>query len=350
MNNITKGVEFNRAITSKDVAKLAGVSQSSVSRTFNTPEGRGVKPEIREKVLQAASELGYRPNLLASSMSSGRTNLIALVVGEQLGPFYNSIIHRFLEEIQASGRQCLVFKVARQGDIKKIIEKVIQYQVDGIIITASAMDKVVVETVKNNDVPVVLFNKFIPGLAVNMVYSDPVEGGRLAAQHLYEAGANNIAYVSYTKESSEEVEKKIGFYSELRQKGVFSIAEDASEYDYDGGVEAGRRLFSENENIDAVFCTSDLVALGIIDVAKNEFGINVPEDVKIMGYDNIHMGTWQSYSLTTIKQPIDEMVKMAVAMIEESVENSKTEQRVEMFAPELIVRKSSAPQSNKALQ
>ena len=120
-----KKIPLNKSVTSKDVAKEAGVSQSTVSRVFNSPEGCNVKPHVKERVLQIAKELGYRPNLVARGMISGRTNIVGLVVGDSLGPFYNTIINGFVKKIQDIGKQCLVFKVPRQGQIDQIIERVI---------------------------------------------------------------------------------------------------------------------------------------------------------------------------------------------------------------------------------
>ena len=108
---------LNKSITSKDVAKQAGVSQSTVSRVFNSPQGCTVKPLVKERVLSVAKELGYRPNLVARGMISGRTNIVGLVVGDSLGPFYNAIINSFVKKLQDIGKQCLVFKVPRQDQI-----------------------------------------------------------------------------------------------------------------------------------------------------------------------------------------------------------------------------------------
>lgn len=335
-----KEVPFNKSITSKDVAKRAGVSQSTVSRVFNTPAGSEVKAEAREKVLNAAREIGYRPNLVARGMISGKTNVIGLVVGDSLGPFYNRIINNFVEKIQEIGKQCLVFKVPRQGQLDAIIERVIQFQVEAVVITASAMTKVMAEAIVNNDIPVVLFNRLIPGVDINTVYVDPVEGAGLVADFLHEKGHERIGYIQFKKETSEEMEKKIGFYSRLRKYGIFQIQEEQSGYNYGEGYEAGRRMLQTENPPSAIFCTSDLIAMGVMDVARKEFGLRIPEDLAVMGYDDIEMAAWKAYELSTVHQPIEVLINKTVNILEDLLAGKKRKVVVEMVKPVIVKRRT----------
>lgn len=334
-----KKVPFNKSVTSRDVAKAAGVSQSTVSRVFNSGNGYGVKPAVRERVLQVAEEIGYRPNLIARGMISGKTNVIGLVVGDSLGPFYNRIINNFAERIQEIGKQCLIFKVPRQEQLDSIIERVVQFQVEAVVITASAMTKVMAEAMLDNDIPVVLFNRFIPGVNISMVYSDPVEGGGIAAEYLYKMGHRNIGYIQFKKETGEELEKKIGFYSKLRQYGIFQLKEEQAGYDYQEGYEAGIRMLTKKERPSAVFCTSDVIALGVMDAARKGLGLRVPEDVAVMGYDDIEMASWKAYELTTIHQSVENLIDKTVGVLKDLLQNEKAV-HAEMVKPELIERRS----------
>lgn len=331
---------LNHSITSKDVAKLAGVSQSTVSRSFSTANGTGVKKEIREKVFRAAEELGYRPNLVARGMISGKTNMIGLVVGDNLGPFYTRIVDLFAEKIQECGKQCLVFKIPRQGHLTSIIERVIQFRMEGVIITASAINRVMAETMLENDIPVVLFNRFIPGVDINMVYVDPVEGGKLVAEYLYEKGHRKIGYVQFDRETSEEMEKKIGFYSQLRQHQIYTLKEEQSDYSYESGYEAGVRILASEDHPTAIFCTSDLVALGVMDAAREVYGLEIPKDIAVIGYDDIEMASWKSYQLTTVKQPVEELIEKTVQILMDKIADPTGKPVVEMVKPELTIRKT----------
>lgn len=340
MSEDKKKTILNRTITSKDVAKLAGVSQSTVSRTFNSADGTGVKKEIRERVFKAAKELGYRPNLVARGMISGKTNMIGLVVGDNLGPFYNRIVDLFVEKVQERGKQCLLFKIPRQGNLTAIIERVVQFRMEGVIITASAINRIMAETMIENDIPMVLFNRFIPGVDVNMVYVDPVEGGKLVAEYLFQKGHRNIGYVQFDRETSEEMEKKIGFYSQLRQHQVYIMKEEQSDYSYQGGYEAGIRLLEKKDHPTAVFCTSDLVALGVMDAARKVYGMNIPKDLAVVGYDDIEMASWASYQLTTVKQPTERLIEKTVQILMDKIIEPTSKTAVEMIKPELIIRQT----------
>lgn len=341
-----KKIPLNKSVTSKDVAKEAGVSQSTVSRVFNSPEGCNVKLHVKERVLQIAKELGYRPNLVARGMISGRTNIVGLVVGDSLGPFYNTIINGFVKKIQDIGKQCLVFKVPRQGQIDQIIERVIQFQVEAVVITASAMTKVMAETIVDNDIPVVLFNRFIPGMDINTVYVDPIYGSGLVADYLYENGHRNIGYIQFEKETSEENEKKIGFYSKLRQYQIYQIQEEKAAYDYQSGYQAGIRMLQKENRPSAIFCTSDLIAMGVMDAARYKLGIKVPEELSVIGYDDIEMASWESYYLSTIHQPVNEMIEEVVQMVDILLQSGECEEKIKMIEPQLIVRHSSGQIEN----
>ena len=335
-------VTLNKSVTSKDVARIAGVSQATVSRVFNSTGKSTVKVEARERVLQVAKEIGYRPNLVARGMISGQTNIIGLVVGDSLGPFYNRIINSFVEKIQAIGKQCLVFKVPRQDQLTQIIERVLQFHVEAVVITASAVTKVMTEVITENEVPVILFNRFIPGIDVHTVYVDPVVGAGLVAEYFYKNGHSNIGYIQFTKETGEELEKKIGFYSKLRQYNINQVKEETSGYDYQEGLDAGLRMLTKAQPPSAIFCTSDLIAMGVMDAARYKLGLRIPEDVSIVGYDDIEMASWETYSLTTIHQPVDEMIEEVVRMLDAVLREEDGGDKIKVISPKLIERGSVA--------
>lgn len=296
-----------RVITSIDVAKLAGVSQSSVSRVMNADSSREVKVETREKVLNAARELGYKPNIIARSMISHKTDIIGVVIGNPVGPYYSKIMMKLVTKIQESGKQCLMFTVKSGEDIDKILQRVLQYQVDGIIITSAALSREMANISIKTETPIVLFNRFVPGLNVSSVYCDNIEAGRIIAQFLWENGYENIAYVGYEKDSASEIERRVGFHEKLREYGVYNVVEERSDYTYESGYKAAIRLLKVDNPPKAIFCSSDLIAMGAMDAARLEMGLKVPEDVSIIGFDNVPMAAWPSYSLTTVHQPVDEL-------------------------------------------
>ena len=183
------------------------------------------------------------------------------------------------------------------------------------------MNKVMAETCEENNIPVILFNRFIPGIKISTVYVDPIEGGGMAAEYLLKKGHKNIGYIQFTRETSEEMEKKIGFYSKLRQSGIHNLKEESANYDYDSGYEAGKRMLALSNPPTAIFCTSDLIAIG--------------------GYDDIQMASWKSYNLTTIRQPLDLLIEKTINILKSLLNEENPESVVEMLKPELIERGST---------
>lgn len=331
----------NRVVTSMDVAKLAGVSQTSVSRVFNDDSSRGVKQETREKVLAAAKELGYKPNIIARSMISRKTDIIGLVIGNPVGPFYTKIITSLTAKIQEMGKQCLIFTVDSEQDIDRLLERVLQYQVDGIIITAAALSREMANLCVENDTPIVLFNRFVPGLNASSVYCDNIEAGRAVAEYVAESGHKNIAHITYKKDSSSVLERKFGFYGKLREFGIYSVIEEVADYTYESGYNAALKLLTRENRPDAIFCTSDLMAMGAMDAARFKMGLKIPGDLSIIGFDDIPMASWEAYDLTTINQPVELLVDETVNTLSQLIDNPATGPVSKMLKMKLVKRGST---------
>jgi DNA-binding LacI/PurR family transcriptional regulator len=337
---ITKA-NSSRVVTSMDVAKLAGVSQTSVSRVFNSDSSREVKPETREKVLAAAKELGYKPNIIARSMISRKTDIIGVVIGNPVGPFYSKIMMNLMSKIQEMGKQCLMFTVESGEDIDKLLQRVLQYQVDGIIITAAALSREMANYCIQNETPIILFNRFVPGLNISSVYCDYIEAGRMVAELFLNKGCKNIAYIGYEKDSASEMEKKIGFYGKLREHGIYNILEERANFVYESGYEAALRLLRGDTLPEAIFCSSDLIAIGAMDAVRLELGLKIPEDIVVVGFDGISMAEWSSYDLTTIQQPIDELCSETIDILNKHISNPAQAQTIRMLKTKLIERGST---------
>lgn len=337
---------FNKAnagkvVTSIDVARLAGVSQSSVSRVLNADSSREVKEETREKVLTAAKELGYKPNIIARSMISCKTDIIGVVIGNPVGPFYSKIMMKLMTKIQESGKQCLMFTVKSEENIDKILQRVLQYQVDGIIITSAALSREMANLCIQTETPIVLFNRFVSGLNISSVYCDNIEAGRIVAQFLWENGYKKIAYIGYEKDAASEMERKIGFYGKLREYGIYNVKEERSDYTYEAGYKAAIRLLKQDNSLEAIFCSSDLIAMGAMDAARIEMGLKVPGDISIIGFDNVPMAAWPSYDLTTVHQPVEELGDETMDVLSELMENPGKAPITRMLRMELIERGST---------
>lgn len=331
----------NKRVTSKDVAKLAGVSQSTVSRVFNPNSDREVKEDIKQRVLEVGRKLGYKPNIIARSLASKRTNMVGVVVANPIGPFYSKIITDLTSKLQQNGAQPLIFTLEEQEDIQKIIDKVVQYQVDGVIITSSALSEKMADECIENRLPTVLFNVYQKNSNISSIYSNNMESGRMAAKLLADTGHKNIAHITYKKPALTIVERKIGFYEELKKYGIEYITEESCDYTYEAGYEVGIKLLKRKSIPDAVFCVSDVIAMGVIDAIKNESNLKIPDDIAIIGFDDIPEASWKSYDLTTIHQPVGLMIEKSVKALFKLICEDNTEEIIEQVNTEIVIRKST---------
>ncbi len=326
----------NKRITSKDVAKLAGVSQATVSRVISPSSNRKVDSILANKVNNAITELGYVPNMLASSISSGKTDTIGLVIGDQLGPFYYDVLERFIIGLQNSGLQTKIFKIDNEDKISDIIKNLLKYSVDGVIITSSVVTTEFVETVRKNDTPVLLFNRFIQARNINIVYIDSYKSGELAAENFASTGRKRLAYLGSNNSAVDEVNKKNGFFNTANKYGLEVVSKVSIPYSYNDGYDSWMNIVSAKEP-DAIFCSSDLIALGAYDAMKLQ-GIRVPEDVAIIGHDNISMCDWMPYRLSSISQPHEHAINVGIQILLDNMKNKDALPQIRAFKPTLVGR------------
>jgi len=274
-------------------------------------------------------------------MISRKTDIIGVVIGSPVGPFYFEIMMTLMTKIQELGKQCLMFTVESGEDIDNILQRVLQYQVDGIIITSAALSSEMANLCIQNETPIILFNRFVAGLNVSSVYCDNIEAGRIVAQFLWDKGYKNIAYVGYEKDSASEMERKIGFRGKLSEYGIYNVVEEHADFSYKSGYEAAIRLLQLNHPPDVIFCTSDLIAMGVMDAARVEMGIKVPEDVSVVGFDDIPMAAWPSHDLTTVHQPVEELCNETMELLSVLIENPGKGPITRMLRMQLIERGST---------
>jgi len=300
---------MRRRITSVDVAQKAGVSQSAVSRVF-TP-GSSVSEQIRGKVLRAARALNYVPNSIARSLITARSNIVAMVIGDLSNPFYNTVLDHFSRVLQEQGKHALVFRVAIGSEVDDALLSVLQYQVDGIIITSAQVSSKMAGLCLDRGIPVVMFNRYVEGLDTNNVCCDNLQGGRLAAHTLLKAGGSRFGLIAGEHNASTNRDRVNGFLAALAEAGVSmdKVVMQPGHYTYSGGYQAIQTMFAgEESHPDAIFCTNDIMALGAMDALREECGLRVPDDVMMLGFDDIPEGARAPYRLTTIAQPLDDMI------------------------------------------
>mgnify|MGYP006409515239 FL=1 len=327
-------------ITSMEVAKLAGVSQSAVSRVF-TP-GASSSKKTNELVRKAAAELGYRPNVLARSLITGKSRMIGLVVAYLDNYFYPEALELLSSALQKKGYHVLIFMSGnKEGDIAEAVDEILDYQVDGIIAASVSMSSDLAKRCTSAGVPVVLFNRTQDDDRLSAVTSDNFQGGQKVARFLLAGGHKRIGYIAGWEGASTQRDREKGFTEELVRNGQELYAREVGNFNSDEARQAARTMFSKKNFPDAVFVANDAMAIAVIDVIRFELGLQVPEQVSVVGYDDVPISSWPAYDLTTVRQPANRMVAETVSILIESIENkTTTARRVEIDGP-LMVRGSA---------
>ena len=326
-------------VTSLEVAKLAGVSQSAVSRVF-TP-GASASNKTIEKVRKAADELGYRPNILARAMVSGKSRMIGVVVAYLENQFYPDVLEKLSNAFQAEGYHVLVFMAANtSGNIDSVVEEILDYQVDGIIAASVSMSSELSERCRSANIPMVLFNRSQDDPSMSAVTSANFEGGRKVAEFLLAGGHKKIGYIAGWEGASTQRDREAGFVEGLADAGVSLHARTVGNFHMDQAREATLEMFASDPP-DAVFVANDHMALAVMDTLRFELNLKVPQDVSVVGYDDVTMSAWPAYNLTTVRQPANRMVAETVGIMLSKIQNIETiPRRIEIDGP-LIVRGSA---------
>jgi DNA-binding LacI/PurR family transcriptional regulator len=327
-----------RRVTSNEVARLAGVSQSTVSRVFSA--GSRVAGETSEKVRQAATTLGYQPNVIARSLITRRTDMVGIVMAEITSPFYPYVLEKFTERLHELGKRVLLFTTSPQGDVDETLQDVLKYQVDGLIVANATLSSTLVGECARRGTPLILFNRYVHGGQASAVCCDNVAGGQLVAELLWAAGHRRLAYITGKANTSTNVDRERGFRERLAELRDTTLLHARGAYSYQSGYDAATGLLERDERPDAIFCANDITALGAIDAARDR-GVAIPEQLSIVGFDDIPAASWTAYNLTTVRQPVDSMIDISVRLLLERVETPDLDPVI-TFVPGTLVRRGSA--------
>jgi len=326
-------------ITSAQVAKRAGVSQSAVSRVF-TP-GASASENTINKVKKAANDLGYRPNILARAMVSGKSHIIGVVVAYLENQFYPEALERLSNALQVKGYHVLIFMAGKNMEsIDSVVDEILDYQVDGIIAASVSMSSNLTDRCKNAGVPMVLFNRYqdIPGMSA--VTSDNIAGGRKVAEFLIAAEHSKIGYISGWEKASTQRDREAGFISKLARHGLGLHNRKVGNFVMEEAREATRQMFIVDPP-DSVFVANDHMAFAVMDTLRFELGFEIPKDVSIVGYDDVPASAWPAYNLTTVQQPVQLMVKETVEILINKIEDSECEPKRVKIDGSLVIRGSA---------
>lgn len=335
---MTRRVPGVRApVTVRDVAALAGVSVSAVSRAF-TPDG-SVSDDKRRRVLAAAETLGYRPNLLARSLVTRRSNIIGLVSGPMDNPFYPALTEALAAALAKAGLRPLLFTSDRGAEADPRLEEILHYKVDGIVMASTRLSSRLADECRKARVPVVMLNRTTAAPAVSTVTGDNETGARAVAAFLLAGGHRRLAFMAGRADASTSIVREEAFAAYLRERGAPPPVREVGDYAFEGAWAAAQRLFGRKDRPDAVFCANDHMAFATIEVARSVFGLAPGRDVSIVGFDDVAMAAWPGYGLTTFSQPVGPMADLALDLLDGLRQGRDA---VNMVVPGRLVIRSSA--------
>lgn len=328
-----------KTVTIKDVAKKAGVSLATVSRTLSGKDP--VRPETRERVMTAIKELNYSPNAFARQLRTQHTNNVVVIVPD-IG---NSIYHKFIRGVEAeasqNGYQILIADVKGQPDIEKYYFKAIQERaVDGIIsASASIAEKILNQIAK--DYPLIMAMQQIPNMTVSSVTIDNMTASREITTHIIRLGHKTIAYISSNQNLLLYQDRLIGYQNALENHGI-RFDKNLVRFDepsIQGGYKCMCQLLDSEKNITAVVTAGDTMAIGAMR-AIQEYGMKVPDDIAVVGFDDIEISSYWTPALTTIRQPVYQIGQRSFQRLLNMINTGNISGSKDIIPHELIIRKS----------
>jgi DNA-binding LacI/PurR family transcriptional regulator len=326
-------------VTSSQVAEHAGVSQSAVSRTF-TP-GASISPKTRQKVLASAKTLGYRPNAIARSLITSRSRIIAVVMAYLENLFYPDVLEELGRALAAENYHLLLFTGFMDRDSDPVFDQLMQYRVDGIILASTSLSSELSEECATAGIPVVLFNRTTERDAVSSVTTRNREGGKRIAEFLVAGGHTSFGYIAGLENSSTNRDRQQGYVEALAAHGFVDVIVGTGNYSRTDAQDAARAMLSRPDRPQALFVANDHMAVAVMDVARYEFGLKIPEDLSIVGYDDVGPARWTSYGITSMSQPLKRMVEATVDILMDQIASGEIEAEHRILNGELIVRTSA---------
>jgi DNA-binding LacI/PurR family transcriptional regulator len=323
--------------TSQDVAEIAGVSQSTVSRVF--AGSTNVSEKKRKKILAAAEKLDYKPNAHARSLITRRTMMIGIVMRNIRNPFYSAVLEIFHNRFSALGYHLIFINSENEEIQESEITRLLEYNVEGVIITDALLSSSASQKFKRYGIAVILFNRYTEQMESSAVFCDNYLAAKQIASYLVEMGHRSFAFISGPSDTSTTIDRLKGFKEVLEERKVTDLMIEPGNYTFESGFKAAQELMTKNKNIDCIFCGNDIIALGVMDAIRT-IGLRIPEDVSVVGFDNIRMSEWPSYALTTWEQPLEEMVDSTVELLLTEISDKKSTAQIVMMKGHLVVRKT----------
>ena len=326
-------------VTSHDVAKLAGLSQSTVSRTFRSSDL--VTAETKARVMEAAEQLGYHPHALARSLITGKSRIIGVVVTSDYKEFYGNMLAELSQLLQPLNYNILSLLVpAHIDDPAPIIRTIREYRMDGLIIQHAELSSEFAAECVNANISVVVHGHQPQDSDVASVISDNYDAGYQAAQLLIENGHRRMSIIVGREDSLSSIDRERGFNDALSAGGYKALSRAVGNYTAEGATVAARTLLDrpQRERPDGLFVASDAMAIAVLEVARYDLGIQIPRELSVIGHDDIPAAALPSFSLTTYRHPLPTMLKKTVDVLLEQIDSGQNSNNPIVVSGEMIER------------
>lgn len=303
----------NNRVTSDDVALRAGVSRSTVSRAFSP--GRPVQEETRQRILRAARELGYHPNALAQALTSRRSQIVGIVMGELSNPIH-AVLHQSLSHaLQSNGFIPISAQLSPSNDADQMIATFRQYQVSVIVLTSMNIPTDLVTRIQDAGLQVLLLNRVDEDGTTASVSADMTQGGQMAARYLADRGSRQITIAKGSSGHWTSRARFAGHLTGLERMNITPMEVLEGGYTYEDGIKVADILAARPTLPDGILCPNDLFAIGLMDRLRSCKGSRFPQDTRVVGFDDIPMADWIGNQLTTIRLPVSAMATRAAEVI-----------------------------------
>lgn len=339
MTEAVGGKQRQRSFVSAlQVAELAGVSRSAVSRTFT--DGASVSEETRRKVIAAADALGYHVNHLARGLIHDQSNIVSLVVTDINTPYQARMIDALTSRLQRAEKVAMVINTSGQAEsVEKALRQTLQYRADATIVLSGQPAGSLIQTCLNNGQHVIMVNRDDPVPGPDTIIVTNRMAAREAFLQLQAAGCRKIAVVASEVGTASVVTREQAFVAAATEAGVEVQVVRHGPTAYASGGQIARMLLSGDNCPDGAFCVTDLLACGFMDTARSEFGLSIPGDLCVIGFDDIEQAGWSSFELTTFRQPIEQIAERIVGLLD-GPPPPRTRREPIRFQAELVWRKS----------
>ena len=322
--------------TSSDIARAAGVSQSTVSRVLNGDPR--VARQTRDRVAGVIEQLGYTPNAVARGLVTRRTQLVGVVVSDVTNPFYPELLEAIEHQLTEHGLKMILSNAGERPEdaYMRVLE---EHRVDGIVFTAAKMDSEAVRTLAHRRFPIVVANRSVDGVECDSVTGDNEPGARAAAQHLLDLGHRRIGILSGHPEASTSRDRLAGLVAALADADVEPDPSlmRVGWYSYEVAYREAVELLTLDPSPTAIFCLNDLMAFAALNAAV-AVGREVPRELSVVGFDDIRMASWERFQLTTVRQPLAEMARTSADLVAQRIETPDAPYQRLVF-PSLLVRR-----------